>query len=331
MKVLKYSLFITLELSLLFIIVVLAFKISNLYNGQVKGVQYVSIIKKDNVIFETENKKLKYFYEPKPNTVELLKPDWLGYEVKNTINSDSLNESKEYSIHKPINTYRIITLGDSFTYGWYVNSGENWSDILEELLNKQLKCKDYQKFEVINLGVPGYDIEYIVERYKKRGIKYNPDLVMWFINAGNFMKINENKLPLEEKLKKEGVPIFDNATGLYSASEKAKGLLREQMGSETITKYQENRMYQFASVYRGKLLIVTFPDFPDVYKSIIKKFITGNTNYSYYGSLLTTDYDNKSLQLLDGHPDREGHKEIAEDILRYLSNNVLTDCILLKI
>ena len=145
---------------------------------------------KEHIIFNP-TKALKYFYEPKPNTNEVDKADWFPYETIYTINSDSLNERFEYSVNKPKGTYRIITLGDSFTFGQYISTPNNYSELLEEMLNKTLRCRSINRFEVINLGVPGYDIQYSVERFKVRGQKYYPNLVLWLLQDGDFDEITE--------------------------------------------------------------------------------------------------------------------------------------------
>lgn len=103
-KLIVYTLLVSFELLLLAIIVILGTKIFHLSKDKVKGIQYVTAIKKEDLTFPNENKPLKYFYEPKPSHISISAADWLGYEVKNKINSDSLNERYEYSIAKPKNT-----------------------------------------------------------------------------------------------------------------------------------------------------------------------------------------------------------------------------------
>lgn len=87
---------------------------------------FISInpIKKEIMAF-TPTDKLKYFYKPKPNTTETDSAYWLTYKPEYTINSDSLNERFEYLVNKPKDTYRIITLGNSFTFGMWVNTKDN--------------------------------------------------------------------------------------------------------------------------------------------------------------------------------------------------------------
>ena len=84
----------------------------------------------------------------------------------------------------------------------FVNTKDNWSKKLEDILNKNLsKCNKINKFEVINLGEYGYDIQYSVERYKIRRQKYKPHLILWFLKNDDFEEINEIMRENEEKYK----------------------------------------------------------------------------------------------------------------------------------
>ena len=72
-----------------------------------------------------------------------------------------------------------MTLGDSFTFGVYVNTEDNWTELLEDKLNSIKNiCPNTDHFEVINLGVGGYDIEYAAKRYINRGKVYNPNIIL---------------------------------------------------------------------------------------------------------------------------------------------------------
>ncbi len=156
----------------------------------VLGTVVANPLVKDNFIFPPDD-ELKYFYEHKPHAIQKFKPNWLAHEVVNTINADGLNERFDYSMAKPPDTFRIMTLGDSFTFGALVNTADNYSEKLEDLLNTKLPCSKIRKFEVINLGVEGYDLEYSLHRFKIRGQKYHPDLVLWFLNYGDFSGYQE--------------------------------------------------------------------------------------------------------------------------------------------
>lgn len=313
----------------LVVIVVLVIRIKKLFTGNIKGVQYPTDLR-NSIEFDRENKQLKYFYEPKANIKKQENPDWLGYTVVNTINSDSLNERYDYSIQKKPDIYRILTLGDSYTYGQWVDTTENYSELLEDALNNILKCESIKHFEVINLGVGGYDIEYCVERFKKRGIKYDPDLVIWYIHDGMFIRMNEYRLPLMRKSTEEGVLDFDSKTGVYVASKITQEIIFKKYGKSEIGRYQSKELQEMDILFKenlgieARMLIITAP-ITSKYYDIIKSFANKSNNYYFYDKVFDF-YDKESYRLIDGHPNKEGHKKISEDMFNYLKKNFFSNC-----
>lgn len=53
------------------------------------------------------------------------------------------------------------------------------------------------------MGVGSYDIQYTIIRFYKRGLKYNPDLIIWYLNNWKFINIYELIHPLTEQLIKK--------------------------------------------------------------------------------------------------------------------------------
>ena len=104
---------------------------------------------------------------------------YLVYEpmpLAGEFNSDGLRDH-EYQPAKPRDVYRIVVIGDSLAFGLKVTLEETYAKRLEKKLNEREGVA--KKYEVINLGVPGYRISQIVERFKEKGLKYNPDLVIY--------------------------------------------------------------------------------------------------------------------------------------------------------
>ena len=264
--------------------------------------------------------ELKYFFEPKPNTVNEDHTVWFPYISKQTINSDTLNERFKYSQEKKEGVFRIITLGDSFTYGSHVDTEENWTELLEDYLNTNNVCKDTKKYEVINLGVWGYDFAYETERYIRRGQKYNPDLIiMLIIDFGRVTEHrfqNQNRIILtkeqKEEYRKKG--IFYPELSIYD----------NELSNDSRITYQQKYFDKFMSIYNNGLLMVDFEKNP-IYQSAINKMARDYKEITLERTKLS--WKNKEYSLLDGHPNTEGHKAIAEDMFAYLIKNKLIPCI----
>ncbi len=88
------------------------------------------------------------------------------------------HRDREYPVASPEGTFRIVCVGDSICYGYGVKRKECFSTRLEDLLNR-LPLQGPLKFEVLNLGVPGYNATQVIEYLRSRGLDYQPDLVMY--------------------------------------------------------------------------------------------------------------------------------------------------------
>ncbi|MDO8446173.1 MAG: GDSL-type esterase/lipase family protein [Deltaproteobacteria bacterium] len=102
---------------------------------------------------------------------------------------DWSSRHKGYKLEKPHTTFRIVVLGDSFTFGQGVSRDETFPKRLESMLNSY---GGRIRFEVVNLGFCGLEtrgeLELLTqaginpetwqpdERY--RGLAYQPDLII---------------------------------------------------------------------------------------------------------------------------------------------------------
>ncbi len=79
-------------------------------------------------------------YEPDPALYWKLKPNQDCYTKVDHkpvhINSHG-TRGREFQTEKPTNSFRILSLGDSRTFGWGLSEGETYSGILESLLQKE--------------------------------------------------------------------------------------------------------------------------------------------------------------------------------------------------
>lgn len=82
----------------------------------------------------------------------------------------------EHTLIKPQGVFRILALGDSFTYGTGVALEDNFLSRLEVELNS--RSGDHPRIEIIKAGIPRYFPEaerILLEHY---GVSYSPDLVL---------------------------------------------------------------------------------------------------------------------------------------------------------
>lgn len=76
---------------------------------------------------------------------------------------------------KPAGEVRILTTGDSSVYGWGVPPGRTFQELLEARLGQTWPGT---RFEVINLGVPGYSSVQSLRLLEDVGWAMEPDLVI---------------------------------------------------------------------------------------------------------------------------------------------------------
>ncbi|NMB84076.1 SGNH/GDSL hydrolase family protein [Candidatus Roizmanbacteria bacterium] len=312
-------------------IIVIFLSTTIIKQNNIKKIISINTISKNEVKYK-KNNLLKYFYELEPNTIQKIQVDWLNYNPIYSINSDGLNERYNYTIEKKPNTFRIITLGDSFVFGQYLKTvKENWSEKLEDKLNfGKYKCNNYSNYEVINLGVYGYDIKYSVERFKNKGVKYNPDLIIFLLKTDDFQMINDYILPLEEEITKEmkidkNSPEYYMKEGvIYPTWNKATNLFIKKYGKKDILAYQKKTLIELINIYKNRIIFMSFPGLEKEYKQILLDSAKKRSNIFFYETY--NIYGDKNLTFPDYHPNQKGHLIIAENIFNYLNKNKIIPC-----
>jgi lysophospholipase L1-like esterase len=112
----------------------------------------------------SENPRLRYELQP------------LSKDGDTRINSAGMRDH-EHALAKPAGVYRIAIVGDSIAYGLTVDQRVAFPQQLERMLND--RSPDGPRFEVLNLGVSGYNIDQIVERSRSLGLAHSPDLIIY--------------------------------------------------------------------------------------------------------------------------------------------------------
>ncbi|RME46121.1 MAG: hypothetical protein D6796_09425 [Caldilineae bacterium] len=130
------------------------------------------------------SRRIELVEYPQPGAgYTLMKPnrhyEWGGIPVD--INAHGLR-GPETGFDKPDGVYRILNLGDSVAMGWGVRVEETYGQQLAQQLNAEATGTRY---EVINAGVPGWNLENELAYLQAEGLKYQPDLIVLDVTVVN--------------------------------------------------------------------------------------------------------------------------------------------------
>jgi hypothetical protein len=306
-------------------IIFLCFQIKN------KGDVAFNVFTIKNIYYQyPQVKGLSHFFELKNGigTITDLTniPSWLHVKPTYHINNDGLHEEIDYSIEKPPNTFRIVTVGDSFTFGLFLDTQKSWPRQLQKIINTS-RCK--QKIEVINLGLGRYDAQYEAERFVRKGVKYNPDLVLWLLKDNEFLYINELMNPLLTKYEKIFIPQKErnNTSSLLwkKVLESAQQDYLKQVTTSNINNIGLRSLSLINNAYTGPTIILTLPEYSkdSRVKELLDTFIKRHQNWKL-----------KSLPNIirlggtfpESHPNEKGNTMIAEDVYSYLNTTNIINC-----
>ncbi len=135
------------------------------------------------VVFEAALRLAGYgnleIYEPDPSLYWKLKPNQNCYTKIGRkpvrINSHG-TRGAEFPAAKPPGTFRIISLGDSRTFGWGVAESNTYSALIEGELQQSLGATC--RVEVINTGVNAWSYPQFLVFFRDTALKWQPDMVI---------------------------------------------------------------------------------------------------------------------------------------------------------
>jgi lysophospholipase L1-like esterase len=303
LKIIVYILIISTQLTIIF------FLYKNLNKKTINNIHVIE----NKQIQKIKTDSYKYYYDLYPDATGTSTKPWNNEIIQNKYNNDALNDTKNYALNKDSDTFRIVTLGDSFTYGLYVRTEENWTEILENILNKNISkiSNNIKKIEVINLAVYAYGPSYSVERFRQKGQKYNPDLIIWLLTDPQ--RIDE----VVSQKNQECLHKFNSkptAKDLEKCFSNARLESINDFSEQEIIDFQINKIKEIFNYYDHKILFIDyFNDHQEILKNI-------NNQYTFSGirskDYLYNKHSDKQITFYpyDYHPNKLGHSLIAQSI-----------------
>ena len=120
---------------------------------------------------------------------ELRPPDDSLPPTKITINAEGFR-GKVVQVPKAKGRKRILFLGDSNTFGYGVDEGTRFSNLLERRLDG---------YDTVNLGVFGYGTDQEAILFEREGVRFEPDLVIVAFSPGD---LNDNRSSIDTGVSK---------------------------------------------------------------------------------------------------------------------------------
>ena len=120
----------------------------------------------------------------------------------------------DFQTNKPVGTIRILSLGDSRTFGWGLADEETYSRQLERLL--QERAGSGKKIEVINAGVNAWSYLQMLVYLRDFGLRYKPDFVV-LGEANSWTQFSERNSPefVQKFMKRVRIKNFLRRFAIY--------------------------------------------------------------------------------------------------------------------
>jgi len=103
------------------------------------------------------------------------------FSIKVSLNSQGLRDTY-HPFKKSNGIFRIVTIGDSMTFGIGVNLDDSYPKVFEKILNLEDKTRHYEVINISSLGVgPVQYVDYL----NSIGYRFHPDLVIIEFSVDN--------------------------------------------------------------------------------------------------------------------------------------------------
>ncbi|MBL7662506.1 hypothetical protein JNK13_07115 [bacterium] len=249
---------------------------------------------------------------------------------------------------KPAGTYRIIVVGDSFTYGDKVQFDDTFPKRLERLLNLN---QNQQKVEVINWGVPGFATYQEVPLVKRAMEKYHADLVILQVTLNDtqlvpyhpkheFARLKNGKIVFDSKLLEHWALahlLLERYYAYQFSKEHVAFHFRMLEAKENWNMFSNavGNIKKYSDEFKTRVLVVLLPMFNSPldgsypFIPLHQKFKAEfEKNHLSFVDFFENYRNIPSIRLevepgIDGHPNEIAHRISAEAIYRYLKEHDL--------
>lgn len=129
-----------------------------------------------------------------PKTRFALVPGARGWTYDQPIVINSLGmRDVEISAKKSPGTFRILCVGDSYTFGTGVAAEDTYPKQLERMILSRFPGR---RVEVLNFGTPGFNTAQEAESLKEQGLALEPEIIVLAFTVANDAEMVSNPIPV---------------------------------------------------------------------------------------------------------------------------------------
>lgn len=257
----------------------------------------------------------------------------------------------EHTISKPNDTFRVVIMGDSFTFGHGIKNPEDvYSRLLQEKLDRRY---GYGNFEVINLAKGGYSTIDEVRILNDLALNLSPDVLVlgYYINdaegPGSRVGFEEIYAPTCLLPWKLGSMLYSRSYMYYFIESRIKDLCtnpkvkdyHNHLYSDSNPFFKQHKILlgQFiltAGDNRIRVVVLNIPalqDFESYDFYFVNDYIeniTASNNAAYIDLLpyfSVYDEDELRVSFMDGHMNELGHNITSGVLFDFLNDRIINE------
>jgi len=257
--------------------------------------------------------------------------------------------------------YRIVALGESSTYGISLSFDDKpWPDLLQQLIEQRLKPN--RPVQVINAGVPAYNIANNVARLESDILPVKPDMIISYHGYNGFWMLDnsipEATGPLPPLYKERAVKLLGDfeyraRVFWFNRSRTSHLTRRAQAFSDPLSSrcaQEYRKLIAFALTNHIRLVLCDFAmavnghsdrdviefyraAFPPIYRQIranpvqtqlLKDLATENPSVLFVD--VQPNLDGEYAKFIDlMHPGQDGNQQLAENIFEGIKQQLRAD------